>query len=384
MNAAEEVTESLPAGDIDQAAVRAALCAPDQPISIYEVHMPSWMRVPEEDNRSLSFFEIAPKLADHATFMGFTHVQLHAPGYTDPKGLQFLVDYLHQRDLGVILDSDPPANVPPGFADIPADGECHEGHTALFGCDYHWDFEWALEACDYFHLDPIQRKNHQAFFWRRDHYAFNANYILPLADGLVTPPRPSLLATMPGDDWQKFANLRLLFACTYLLPGKKLVFMGDEFGQRNPWRPETSLDWHLLNGPGFHHPLMDWVAFLNRSYRGESALYQTDSSAAGFQWIDNSDAERSVISFLRKSADHDAAILVVLNCTPVPRRNYRVGVPRNGYWKEILNSDALEYGGSGQGNLGGVEAAPFGWNFQSHSLILTLPPLAAIALKAPG
>jgi len=169
----------------------------------------------------------------------------------------------------------------------------------------------------------------------------------------------------------------------YLLPGKKLLFMGDEFGQLNPWLPETSLDWHLVNNTTYHGHVMRWVANLNRFYRHEPALHQTDSLAAGFQWIDTSDAASSVVSFVRTNSGANEVFLAVFNFTPIPRHNYRVGVPRGGFWSEILNSDSQEFGGSGQGNFGTVEAAPFGWNFQSHSLILTLPPLAAIVLRAP-
>jgi 1,4-alpha-glucan branching enzyme len=383
MNPVETISDSLPAGDLEQLAERAAASAPDQPITIYEVHLPSWMRVPEEENRSLTFFEIAPKLAEHAKRLSFTHVQLHTRGFIDPIGLRFVVDSLHQHDLGVVFDDlQSFENGTAGLDSIPLDGYVHEGKTHLFGYDYHWDNTWAEEIAAYLATDPLYRKFRQGQFRRRDGYAFDTNFILPLSERLVTPPRQSLFALMPGDAWQKLANLRLLFAYTYLLPGKKLVFMGNEFGQQNSWRRETSLDWHLLNGPGFHTQLMNWVASLNRFYREEAALYETDSNALGFQWVDTSDAASSVISFLRQSPDTGEVLLTVLNFTPVPRHNYRVGVPRDGFWRETLNSDALEYGGSGQGNLGGQEAAPFGWNFQSHSLMLTLPPLGAIVLKA--
>jgi 1,4-alpha-glucan branching enzyme len=382
MNAVEQVSESLPAGDVEELATRAAECAPDQPISIYEVHLPSWMRVPEEDNRALSFFEIAPKLAEHVSRMNFSHVQFLAPGYTEPAGLRFLVEHLHKQEIGVILDADRPLETPAGFPDIPVDGQRIQGETRLFSFQYRWDLRWAEDSVAYFATDPLYRKFRHGQFRHRDDYVFDCNQILPLSDQLVTLPRQSLLAIMPGDEWQKFANLRLLFAYQYLLPGKKLMFMGDEFGQRNRWQPETSLDWHLTRETGFHTKLMRWVGNLNRFYRDERALHQTDCDRSGFQWIDTSDAGTSVISFLRKNADASEVLLAVLNFTPVPRHNYRVGVPEGGFWAEVLNSDAEEFGGSGQGNLGGTEAAPFGWHFQSHSLILTLPPLGAIVLKA--
>jgi 1,4-alpha-glucan branching enzyme len=383
MNAVEVINDAAPAGEVEELASRAALAAPDQPISIYQVHLPSWMRVPEENNRALTFFEIAPKLADHARNLAFTHLQLHAPGYTDPQGLRFLIEYLHQREVGVILEAgESPSQTLNALNELPADGECTDGDTFLFGYEYRWDTAWAEETLAYFSTDPLYRKFRHGQFTHRDLYAFDGSYILPLSAGLVSRPRPSLLSLMPGDGWQKFANLRLLFAYMYLLPGKKLVFMGDEFGQQNPWQPETSLDWHLLAQGNPHSRLLAWVAFLNRFYHGEHALHQTDAETAGFQWLDTSDAAASVISFLRRDADTNELLLAVLNFTPVPRHNYRVGVPRGGFWREVLNSDAAEYGGSGQGNLGGTEAAPFGWNFQSHSLMLTLPPLGAIALKA--
>jgi len=356
---------------------------PDRPVAIYEVHLDSWMRAPEEGNRPLTCAEIAPRLADHVARMQFTHVQIQAPG--DVVGLKFLIDYLRGRGVGVILNADfsPGAAPPLAGGVLDADGECARGRTIFSHCAYLSDVGWADDTCAYFSLDPLFRKLRHTQFRRRDGYAFAANYILPLSHELVARPRPSLLSMMPGDEWQKFANMRLLFAYMYLLPGKKLVFMGDEFGQLNSWRPETSIDWHLVAQPNNHRKLMDWVAALNTFYFHEPALHQTDSVAAGFQWIDTSDAASSVISFLRIDAAGRDTILAAFNFTPVPRHNYRVGAPRGGFWTEALNSDALEHGGSGQGNLGGVEAAPFGWNFLPHSLMLTLPPLGAVVLKAP-
>ena len=358
---------------------------PDQPICIYQIDLASWRRVPEEQNRPLTYSEIAPKLADYAHTMSFTHVQLHSPVDIQRDKLELIASCLRQRDLGVILETAQPAKcaTASGIAS-PVDGLSAAGETRMCNYSYKWDTAWAEETCAYFSLDPIQRKFRQRQFTSRDKYAFSANYILPLSSKLVTRLRKSLLTRMPGDTWKKFANLRLLFAYTYLLPGKKLMFMGDEFGQENPWRPETSLDWHLLDDMSYHEELTNWVSALNRFYRGEQALYQTDSRASGFRWIDTSDAESSIISFLRQDFEGDEVLLAVFNFTPVPRHNYRVGVPKGGFWPEVLNSDALEHGGSGQGNLGGVEAAPFGWNYQSHSLMLTLPPLAAVVFKAPG
>jgi 1,4-alpha-glucan branching enzyme len=355
---------------------RSARCAPDRPISIYQVHPPSWMQVPEQQNRSLTCPEIAPKLADHVNHIGFTHVQLHLDADTDPKELESLIGYLHQRGLDVILEGR-------AFVNAAADGQYLDGQAVMSDYTYKWDTRWAEETCIYFGVDPLQRKSCREQFMRRDNYAFGANYILPLSEDLVRRPRQSLLAMMPGDIWRKFATLRLLFACQYLSPGKKLVFMGDEFGQENPWRPETSLDWHLVNDTNFHGKLLAYVAALNRLYRAERALHETDSGASGFEWVDTSDFASNIVSFVRRSADGREILLTLLNCTPSPRHNYRIGASRGGFWTEVLNSDALEFGGSGQGNLGGMEAAPFGWNLQSHSLMLTLPPLAAVVIKAP-
>lgn len=385
MSAVEQLANPPAAGNPPATDSRAARCAPNQPISIYQVHLPSWMRVPEEGNRPLSYSELAPRLAEHLRLMRFTHVQIHSPNYAEPGGLRFFVEYLQRRNLGVILETTEAVKAASNFGpgDFPADGECLDGEMQLQGYSYKWDTAWASETTAYFGTDPINRKLRQPYFTHRDAYAFDSNYVLPLSSQIVARSRPSLYATMPGDAWKKLANLRLLFVYLYLLPGKKLVFMGDEFGQQNTWRPETSLDWHLAAPDNPHGKLLHWLANLNGFYRDEPALHETDAFPAGFQWIDTSDAEMSVISFLRRDANARELLLAVLNFTPVPRYNYRVGVPQGGFWTERLNSDALEFGGSGQGNLGGVEAAPFGWNFQSRSLMLTLPPLGAVVLKAP-
>jgi 1,4-alpha-glucan branching enzyme len=243
MSVVEEMTALIRPGEAEQIQGRAAHCAPDQPISIYQVHLSSWMRKPEEQNRPLTLSELAGKLADHLETMGFTHVQLHLPSYTDQEELKHLADYLHQRNLGLILETNLASNntVTPDPSGFLPDGVCADGETLLFDFGYMWDAAWSEETCTYFSLDPIQRKYRQAQFVWRDGYACSANYILPLSGALVTRPRQSLWTIMPGDVWQKFAHLRLLFAYQYLLPGKKLVFMGNEFGQQNPWRPETSL-----------------------------------------------------------------------------------------------------------------------------------------------
>jgi 1,4-alpha-glucan branching enzyme len=211
-------------------------------------------------------------------------------------------------------------------------------------------------------------------------YAFSENFCLPLSHDEVVHGKRSLLERIPGDDWQKFATLRLLLGYMYGQPGKKLLFMGGEFGQRDEWYHEKSLDWNLLESPP-HRGIQRWVEDLNRLYRSEPALNQVDFEASGFEWMNCDDADSSVFSFIRKARSASDVILVVCNFTPVPRRNYPVGVPIGGVWRELLNSDALPYGGSGQGNLGGLEAAPLPIHGQPWLLNLTVPPLAALYMK---
>jgi len=191
----------------------------------------------------------------------------------------------------------------------------------------------------------------------------------------------SLIGRMPGDEWQQFGNLRLLFGYMWAHPGKKLLFMGGEFGQRREWTHEGSLEWHVLQYPT-HEGVRRWIADLNRAYVEYPALHRKDFTQDGFRWVQRSDWEQSVVAFLRQGEEGEAPILVVCNFTPVPRYNYRIGVPRGGYWRELLNSDAAQYGGSGIGNYGGTEATPMPYESLSHSLSLTLPPLGALYFKA--
>jgi 1,4-alpha-glucan branching enzyme len=211
-------------------------------------------------------------------------------------------------------------------------------------------------------------------------YAFHENFVLPLSHDEVVYGKRSLLSKMPGDDWQKFANLRLLYGYMYGQPGKKLLFMGGEFGQWREWTHDDSLEWHLLEFP-LHKGIQKWVSDLNALYAGEPALYELDCNPGGFDWIDCSDAEGSVLSWVRKAKSSEDLVLVVCNFTPVPRQDYRIGAPRGGFWREILNSDAALYGGSNVGNGGGLEAAPEAIHRFSHTLSLTLPPLAALFFK---
>jgi 1,4-alpha-glucan branching enzyme len=214
-------------------------------------------------------------------------------------------------------------------------------------------------------------------------YAFTENFTLPLSHDEVVHGKGSLLSKMPGDDWQKFANLRAMLGYMFTQPAKKLLFQGGEIGQRDEWSHERSVDWYLLEYEP-HRGIQKWVEDLNRLYRAEPALYELDLDPAGFEWIDCSDADASVVIFLRKARTNADLILVACNFTPVPRFPYRVGVPRGGRWTEILNSDAAVYGGSGWGNLGGLEAMPEPSHGRPMSLDLTLPPLSVVALKSSG
>ena len=502
-----------PWGDRDWMSRRAQRNGLKSPMTIYEVHLGSWRRVPEEGNRPLTYREAAPLLADHAAAMGFTHVELlpvmehpfygswgyQTTGYFAPTGrygtpqdLMCLVDTLHQRGIGVILDW-VPSHFPTDEHGLAYFDGTHlfehadrrQGHhpdwdsfifnygrhevrsfllsSALFWLDaYHadglrvdavasmlyldysrregqwipnryggrenigaidflrklnqvvfgeypdvqtfaeestawpmvsrpvyvgglgfglkWDMGWMHDTLGYMCQDPIFRKFHHNEITFRMMYAFSENFVLPLSHDEVVHGKGSLLDQMPGRDRDKFANLRLLFGEMWAQPGKKLLFMGGEFGQGQEWSHERSLDWHLL-GSDRHAGVKAWVRDLNRLVAAEPALHLKDFDPTGFEWIDCNDAESSVLSLLRKGGENDPEILVVLNFTPVLRRNYRVGVPRPGLWAEVLNSDAAVYGGSGWGNLGGVEAAAVAAHGRPYSLSLTLPPLSALFLR---
>ncbi len=500
-------------GDQEWMASRRARNAFEAPISIYEVHLGSWMRVPEEGNRWLTYRELAPRLAEHVERLGFTHVEFlpvmehpfygswgyqitgyFAPTsrYGTPQDFMYLIDYLHQHGIGVILDwvpshfpndehgliyfdgthlyehADPRKGFHPDWRSAifnygrnevrtfllssamfwldryHADGLRVDAVASMLYLDYSrgpgewipneyggrenleaiaflrrlneevyrhypdvqtiaeestawpmvsrptyvgglgfgmkWDMGWMHDTLFYMSRDPIYRKYHHGQLTFRMLYAFNENFVLPLSHDEVVHGKGSLLAKMPGDDWQKFANLRLLYGYQFTQPGKKLLFMGAEIGQWREWDHESSLDWHLLAYEP-HQGIQRWLEDLNRLMREEPALHELDFSPDGFQWIDCNDAENSVLSYLRLAKRQGQELLIVCNFTPVPRQNYRVGVPQGGFWREILNSDAREYGGSGWGNLGGVEAVPVPWHGRPYSLNLTLPPLAIIVLK---
>jgi 1,4-alpha-glucan branching enzyme len=243
-----------------------------------------------------------------------------------------------------------------------------------------WNMGWMHDTLAYAREDPLHRSYHQDKLTFSLWYAFNENFVLPLSHDEVVHGKGSMIGKMPGDDWRKFANLRVLYGYMWTHPGKKLLFMGSEFGQRREWAHDGELEWQLAS-QGAHGELRRWVSDLNRAYRDEPALHQLDFSAEGFQWIDCSDARHSVIAFLRKPRDGGPALLVACNFTPVPRTNYTLGVPTAGRWREILNSDAKIYGGGGWGNLGGVDAFPVTTHDQPWSVTLTLPPLATVILK---
>ncbi|HEY2514922.1 MAG TPA: 1,4-alpha-glucan branching protein GlgB [Polyangiaceae bacterium] len=244
-----------------------------------------------------------------------------------------------------------------------------------------WDMGWMHDTLGYFARDPVHRSYHQRDLTFRSIYQYSENFLLPLSHDEVVYGKGSLLRKMPGDEWQRFANLRLLYAYMWSQPGKKLLFMGGEFGQESEWNHDGSLEWHLL-GQKLHGELARCVGALNHVYKSEPALHRKDADAGGFEWIDGSNTAMSVVTYLRRSEEERETVIVALNFTPTPRTGYRIGVPRPGKWKEIFNSDAKEFGGSGQGNLGAVEAVPVRWNGRKHSISVVLPPLGAVFFKA--
>ncbi len=486
-----------------------------QPLSIYEVHLGSWQRVPEQGNRWLSYRELAPRLADYVGKMGFTHVEFlpvmehpfygswgyqttgyFAPTsrYGTPQDFMYLIDYLHQQGIGVILDwvpshfptdehglayfdgthlfehEDPRQGYHPDWKSAIPNYDRHEVRSfllssALFWLDrYHvdglrvdavasmlyldysrqagewipneyggrenlgairflrhlnevayrhypgvqmiaeestswpavsrptylgglgfgfkWDMGWMNDTLTYFTKEPIHRRYHHNSLTFRMLYAFTENFMLPLSHDEVVHGKGALLAKMPGDDWQKFANVRLLLGYMYVQPGKKLLFMGGEFGQWQEWHHDRSLDWHLYDYAP-HQGLARWVTDLNRLYREAPALHEGDCDSHGFEWIDCHDADSSVVSLLRRSGSSDHYVIAACNFTPVPREAYRIGVPTGGLWRERLNSDAHEYGGSGLGNQGAVATDATPSHGRPCSVVLTLPPLSIIILESP-
>ena len=253
-------------------------------------------------------------------------------------------------------------------------------HLGGLGFGMKWNMGWMHDTLAYFQTDPLFRRHHQNQLTFSLWYAFHENFVLPISHDEVVHGKGALIGKMPGDEWQQFANLRLMLGYMWTHPGKKLLFMGCEFGQRREWQHEESLEWHVLQYP-LHAGVQRWVEDINRCYRQQGALHQEDFRDAGFEWVDCGDAENSVLSYLRRGHDPNDVVLVVCNFTPVRRDNYAVGVPRGGWWQECLNSDATLYGGSGQGNAGGAEASPVPAHGRYHSLRLTLPPLSTLVLK---
>jgi 1,4-alpha-glucan branching enzyme len=499
--------------DEDWVSRRARVNSLESPLSVYECHLGSWRRVPEEHNRPLTYSETAQYLPGYLNDMGYSHVEFlpvmehpfygswgyqmvgfFAPTsrYGTPQDLMTLVDRLHAAGTGVILDwvpshfptdeyalvyfdgthlyeySDPRKAFNPDWRSYTfdygrgevrsflmssaafwldtyhADGLRVDAVSSMLYLDYSrrpgewapnihggrenleaisflrslneiiysnfpdrqmiaeestawpmvsrptsagglgfgmkWNMGWMHDTLSYFSRDPAHRKYHQEELTFSLWYAFTENFMLPISHDEVVHGKGSLLSKMPGDDWQKFANLRLLLGYMYGHPGKKLLFMGTDMGERAEWDHERSLDWHLL-GEGMHEGVHRWVRDLNRVYRTEPSLHDVDFEAKGFEWVDFADSDNSVISFLRRDTMDKSPVLVVCNCTPVPRHNYSVGVPVQGEWAELLNSDAKEYGGGGLGNPTPMSARKERHHGRLHSVSLTLPPLAVLFLK---
>lgn len=253
-------------------------------------------------------------------------------------------------------------------------------HLGGLGFDLKWNMGWMHDMLSYFQQDPIYRRYHHNSLTFAMMYAYSENFILSFSHDEVVYGKRSLLNKMPGDEWRKFANLRSLYAYMTAFPGKKLNFMGGEFGQWNEWNFQTGLDWHLLEKER-HAQMLQFVKDLNRIYAAEPALYEVDFSWEGFQWIDFRDVDNSIVSFVRFSREKKECVVVVANFTPVPRSGYRVGVPVGGYYTELLNSDSAHYGGGNMGNAGGLPAEPTPWQEQPHSMLITVPPLSVVYFK---
>jgi 1,4-alpha-glucan branching enzyme len=254
----------------------------------------------------------------------------------------------------------------------------HPTYLGGLGFSMKWNMGWMNDSLKYMSLDPIFRQYHHDKLTFALMYAFTENFILPLSHDEVVHLKKSLISKMPGDQWQQFANLRLLYAYMFTQPGKKLLFMGGDIAQYDEWNHEMSVQWDLLKYP-YHQGLQNLVKDLNQLYRTEPSLYQYDFSQAGFEWINCHDSSQSILSYLRKS-DHES-VLVILNFTPMPRDDYRIGVHTHGFYEEILNTDAQIYGGSNMGNIGGVISDEEPWGDFEHSISITVPPLAVVILK---
>jgi 1,4-alpha-glucan branching enzyme len=490
---------------------------PDQklqnsPISIYEVHLGSWRRKPDEKNRSLSYLELAETLIPYVLDMGYTHIELlpiaehpfegswgyqvtnyFAPTsrFGNPDEFRHFVDKCHQAGIGVIMDW-VPAHFPKDIHALaefdgtdlyehadPRQGEHQDWGTLIFnfgrnevrnflignalfwldkyhidglrvdavasmlyldysrkagewipnafggrenldavhflkrfnevcyeqfpgimtiaeestawpgvsrptylgglGFGFKWNMGWMHDFLHYMSLDPIFRRFHHNNITFSLMYAFAEHFVLVLSHDEVVHGKRSLLNKMPGDEWQQFANLRMFYAWMYAHPGKKLLFMGSEFGQRREWNHDGQLDWDLMELPK-HDGVRRLVQHLNYVYKNEPALWECDDTHEGFEWIDFHDSENSVVAFLRRSRD-ESIIVFAVNATPMARHGYRLGVPGAGFYRELINTDAETYGGSNIGNMGGFAAEDFPWQGRTHSLLISLPPLATIAFK---
>ncbi|WP_374563522.1 1,4-alpha-glucan branching protein GlgB [Nitrosomonas sp.] len=284
------------------------------------------------------------------------------------------IDFL--RELNVMVHAEFPGALTLAEESTAWPGVSRPTYTGGLGFSMKWNMGWMHDTLSYMHQDPIFRRYHHDQLTFSQLYAYSENFVLPFSHDEVVHGKGSLFNKMPGDDWQKFANVRLLLTFQMTWPGKKLNFMGNEFAQRQEWRVNGELDWGLLQQP-LHAGVQAVVRDLNRCYKTIPALHQLEFTADGFQWIDCQDVEQSVISYLRRAKDGSFAV-VVLNFTPVPRTGYRIGVPASGAYQEIFNSDSAYYGGSNLGNLGKIASVPMPWMGFPDSIAITLPPLAGV------
>jgi 1,4-alpha-glucan branching enzyme len=294
-------------------------------------------------------------------------------GNEDLDAVGFLKEYnevVHRREPGVISAAEESTAWP---------GVSRPTYLGGLGFGFKWNMGWMHDTLAYFEHEPIHRRWHHHELTFSLVYAFTENFILPLSHDEVVHGKGSMLSKMPGDRWQQLANLRALYAFMWAHPGKKLLFMGNELAQEQEWSEERSLDWHLLENPE-HSGVQSLVRDLNRAYRDTPALWERDSDHTAFWWLEPNDAENSVFAFARLGRDSKRPFVFVANLTPVPRHGYRLGLPVPGRWRELLNTDSSFYGGSDQGNFGGVKAEDVPWMEQYHSAELTLPPLGAIWL----
>ena len=286
--------------------------------------------------------------------------------------LQHANQLIHDDHPGVVTIAEESTNWPKVTRPVEEGG---------LGFTFKWDLGWMHDTLQFFQHDPVHRQWHQDSLTFSTSYQRNENYLRPLSHDEVVHGKRSLLGRMPGDDWQRFANLRALLGSQWCLPGKQLIFMGGEFGQSAEWDENGELHWALLGQGPYHCGLQQYVADLNRVYKQEPALWDADYEEGGFYWLDCNDRSQSVLTFIRQNTDGTRRVLVLLNLTPVPRYAYRVGLPCGGFWRELINSDAASYGGSNCGNHGGVQAQPVPWHAQPFSVEFILPPLSCVILS---